>query len=756
MKTLAAVVLLIAVPAIAAEPVIGPERAVSPYRSAPRTGYKYFTDVAGGAGGFLAVWGEQGDRYRVFGAHLTPDGKLAGDPFIIGVSAPAALRVRPLGAGYIVYEGGYASWEVQNGSVRLVEPVGESPAESESGEHLVITSEAGQFTVTFVDRNGQMHGPPLRTKDIVSPSTLLRAVPSGDDWLLLTRGWNDVIQWTRLNHAGFTSMSVVMPVLPSTSFGASLSLSRLAINGADVAFAWARAVKLDNVPNPEWERTLGYTTVNMESGGSFERRADTTRMRVNAFDSRQPSPGTPAAIYDGHEFVYAWTWLNYPGDAELRVVNGTGAPRVFARHRDAFPYDFRPALAAGQGRNLIAWHPDTWLFDPYTRYDAVARVFDASSSIDDGVAPTLVTAGVPAQHTLRQAWGPNGALAAWSETGEQFSIRGRFIPASSNDGEPFTLFDGEGAVSVAASADTFLVALREYTRRPPYTARLMLRRFDRNGIAVDAQPVVFGTGYLNYGKDVSILPDGDSFILAWSVNTSSYALRVPSRGALTSAPVKISDTKNVAEPHLARVAGRPVVVWVSMVPDSGTYTIKGARLRDTLELEQVVDMWVAYTRATAGAAVLSVDGNDKELMIGAGSGLFGEAGDCVRTRRFNSSLQPVSEPSMLGCTAAAAIYNISNAIPAVAWDGQRWWALFSSATLSFGEIRLFPYDANGIPQPPLFLGDPEPGHFDVSLRRTPQGVTMLYSHYDEDAAAIMRAFQLPVLTQQQKTRSARH
>jgi hypothetical protein len=414
-----------------------------------------------------------------------------------------------------------------------------------------------------------------------------------------------------------------------------------------------------------------------------------------------------------------------------------------------------PALAAGPDRDLVLWHPHSYIYDRFDRHDVLARAFDATSSIDDGVAATLVTAGVTTQRMLRQALGPNGSFAVWSEMGEDNVVRGRFIPASSNGGDAVTLFDAEGVPSVAASADTFLVAVREYVRKPPYNTRLMLRRFDRNGVALDAQPVVFSNGYLNYGNAISILPDGDSFVLAWSYNTSAFALRVSSRGAIASTPVRITTTKNVAEPHLARVAGRAVVVWISMTPDSGSFTIQGARLRDTLELEPPSDLWLMYTRANAGQGVLSVEGNDRELMVGAGSSPFGETRDCVRVRRFSPDLRPLEEPSLLGCTFAAPVYNTSNAVPRVAWDGERWWALYASGAYAIGTIPLFPFDGNGKPQAPLTLGD-FAGHIDVSLAPAPLGVTMLYSHPDEDVEDVMRAFQLPLIAQQPKSRAARH
>lgn len=330
--------ILLAFPALAAQPFAGAERPISPYRDAPRLGMKYSAVAAGGVGGFFAAWGEANDGFQVYGAYLTGDGKPATRPFLLGESYPTDLRVRSKGAGYVVTTDvpGFA-WEVGPGYLIPVDSSPEPPVENASGEHLVITSEAGQFTVTFVDRNGQMHGPPIRTKELVSPSTVLHMLPAGDDWLLLVRGWNDSVQWTRLNHSGFAGSSVVLPVMPSTAYAGSRSFSELAVNGSSVSFAWTQSLKLDNVPNPEWERTLGYTVVDMQNGSSGETRIDSTRMRMGVYDSRTPTGGRPAALFDGREFVYAWTWLRYPGEAELRVVNGHGAPRVMPSIATRFP-----------------------------------------------------------------------------------------------------------------------------------------------------------------------------------------------------------------------------------------------------------------------------------------------------------------------------------------------------------------------------------------------------------------------------------
>jgi hypothetical protein len=285
--------------------------------------------------------------------------------------------------------------------------------------------------------------------------------------------------------------------------------------------------------------------------------------------------------------------------------------------------------------------------------------------------------------------------------------------------------------------------------------RLLLRRYDRDGTAIDAQPIALGNGSY-YGDEISVLPDGDSFIIAWSHSTSSFAMRVPSRGPVAISPVKLFDALATADPHFVRLGGRPVVIWISVQDQTG-YLIKGARLRDNLALDPPVNLWLVLTRYDGGTGLIAAEGNDQELMLVLGGNVLGDDLDCVRTRRFGLDLQPRGEASVLGCKTLAPYGNGDRLVPAVVWDGRQWWASYSNSYYSTTPLRLWPISADGKPETPVVVTDPEVKLLDVRLLRTPLGLAALYTHADANAAAIFRAYQLPLLLQQPpKSRSARH
>jgi hypothetical protein len=63
---------------------------------------------------------------------------------------------------------------------------------------------------------------------------------------------------------------------------------------------------------------------------------------------------------------------------------------------------------------------------------------------------------------------------------------------------------------------------------------------------------------------------------------------------------------------------------------------------------------------------------------------------------------------------------------------------------------------DGKPQPPITIIDDGRPPTGVSFSRTPLGLAFSYTRPDDATAKILRVFQLPLLLQLPKTRSARH
>lgn len=752
-------VLFLSLSAIAQTPIIGPEVPVwNNYRSSLRPGYKYTASAAGSADGFLATWCEYIDRGHVLGARLTRDGKLAGAPFEIGVPPSSTVQTQADNARYVVsssYGSTSKAWQVAPSGIAEINPLPAAPpVENANGEHIGWSWENRDLTITFYDHQGLQHGPPVRTNIVSSSAKVVYVQPLGDEWVVVTSDFpTGRIQWLRFNHSGLSGSNLVVerPLLESDQ----RSISPVAVHGSTLAFAWEEIHITDPSPGAlEYQRSLIYTTLDLTTGMGSDRYADATRLKITIGVQQRPVTCTPAAIFDGHDFVYAWSWYDVDGNAEVRVVNGYGAPRTLARHHDVFPYDLRPVLAAGTEHNLLLWHPKTVNSSAETtRWDVLARAFDASSAIDDGVAPTTVSQGVTTQRGQSRALGPNGTFVIWSESSEsETSVRGRFFPKDAPAAAPVVVQDIQSYASVSANASTFLVAMREYGSLSEGRTRLFVRRYDANGSPVDAQPVLIGFSSI-YSAAVNVVSESDSFVVAWTDRTTTnfVAVRIPSRGAITSAPKKILElpVSGLVAPTLTRVHGNLVVVWLNHLDSVGDL-LKGTRISDNLEIGSTTNMWLFVPKYYYLPISVTFEANDQELLVATSGIVAGDPQNCVRMRRYGPDLYPGEDPTTLECS------DNSTLSPRVTWDGERWWVWYLDLGNSAMPIRIWPLGSDGKPQAPVRITDGSRRLSAVGLWPASYGLTLSYERADDSAAEIMRSFQLPIFLQQPKPRAVRH
>jgi len=562
--------------------------------------------------------------------------------------------------------------------------------------------------------------------------------------MLVLEEYTGYIQWIRVSRLS-TESRVITPRMDLVHGNAPRRFSGIAVNGSTVSFAWDAVRVTDPAAWPEYQRMLGYTIVNMEFGTAAERMIDSTTMRF-APNASTPWPLGGAAMFNGSEFVYAWTSWDTNGANELRVVYGTNTPRVLARYNGGVSFSFAPVLASAEGRDLLLWA------QPGSRHDTVARLIDSASSVDDGVVSTLVSAGVAAQSQPVVTATANTTLTTWIE-GDPAAVMGRI-----GAGAPFKIADGNPFVSVTASANTFVAVWREYQ---PTETRVLLRRYDENGSAIDAAPLRVYAGTYIYAP--SVRSDGSNFVLTWPApDNKVYALRVPSRGAVTTTPVKIADTEYA---RLYRAGGHFYALWTETLDSSG-YLLKGTRLADdTLAPMSVVNMWLLVKSGGADQGLFSIAGNDKEFMVLLSAQLAGEQQKCVRARRFGLDLQGLgAESERFDCQPGYAEWWASPPFspdPTVVWDGEQWSAITGIRTSAYNvyfkpEWQFRRIGVDGKIPDPLALNLARGNVISVSLTPTPHGVTLAYTHADENAGGVFRAFLLPIAFEPPKVHAVRH
>ena len=747
-------VLSLALP-VFAQPFIGPERLISPYEpGAPRTTLRIGTSAAGNADGFYVAWTEYSDRDRVIGARLSREGKLIGMPQFVG-DGGRATEVRWDGSRYIVTARNdlppyTTSWAVSSNGIAPIAPQTTPLPVNASGEHMVQTWEDGVFTIWYVGADGALHGPPLRPQGVPQGAKIIYATSKDDDWLMLvledTTGY---IRWVHVSRLS-TESTVISPRMTWVNGNIPRRFSGIVVNGSTVSFAWDALRETDPAAYPEYQRMLGYTIVNMEFGTAVERVIDSTTMRFMP-TAVKPSTFGAAATFNGREFVYAWTSWDANLTNELRVVYGTNTPRVLARSNGGVGFSFDPVLASAEGRDLLLWSP------PGSRRDTVARLIDSASSVDDGVASTLVSAGVPAQSQPIVTTTANTTLTTWTE-GDPPAVMGRIL-SNAGAGAPFKIADTSHPVAVAASANAYLVVWREINEFTE--TRVLVRRYEENGVAIDAAPLQVASG--GYVWDPTVQSDGTDFVLMWRTwDNKVYVFRIPSRGAVTASPVKIADT---AYARLYRAGGHFFVIWTETLDQTG-YMLKGTRLADdTLAATNVVNMWLLVKSAGADQGLWSIAGNDKEFMVVLSAQLAGEQQKCVRVRRFGLDLVPLApESERFDCQPGFVEWWASPPFsphPIVVWDGEQWTAITGVRDTAYNGYFIPAWQfrrigVDGKVHDPLTLDLARGNVLWVSLARTQHGVTLAYTHADDNAAGIFRAFLLPIAFEVPKGRAVRH
>ena len=362
-------------------------------------------------------------------------------------------------------------------------------------------------------------------------------------------------------------------------------------------------------------------------------------------------------------------------------------------------------------------------------------------------------------------------FTAWRETGAMDRIVARFHPSS---GAPTDLVDVSNArlaqnlgdFAVAATADAFLVVWREIElEKWEFKMRVVMRRYDANGVALDPAPVDITErippGYAETG--VSAIGDGSSFVVSWFSRISTnygdiaqnlFVVRIPSRGEVDPQPLTVAVEDAILGPQLVRLGGKITVL--QQVRLNRRKSITARTLGDDLAagssnflqdqkafvaMDEVVFLPMEHLYFSAAA-------NDHELLL-AWSDPDARF-HCVHSRRFTANLIAIEPPHMVGCAPNDDPYEYVHGYqPAAGWDGRNWWvtATYRSGLIQMNAWRLAADGSAGAPLS-VVAGDQGPG--DAALVPVPGGIFAMYVRADETVAYSTRAFMRSIGTAQRR------
>lgn len=744
LSALALAVLLVCTP-LSAELHFAAERPLAPPVFAPVPGAKGSPAADSDGDGFLVAWVDRrSDTYDVVATRVSPAGEVLDRDGIVLLRSTDEARVTSLRWNGTAYDVGV--WIYRSGSPfshhdfavtseGIVSPAdGPRPhpwPRNEHGETLEFTGAPGPRVLWFIDASGKK----LAAVDVPYDfGAVEQVIPAADGWIVVYLNVNRV-RWARYDRNGGLIRS--RAPLDDPSFPATI---HTAVSGSDVGIAWyshrhfegSRPTRLSAgwitvdegglvrsgtlpIGIPFWERSTGGTRAEFEITG------DGTAFHV----------ATTIATDDSARFQ------------AFRIADGSASETTLETvdTRGWWPPDFVPALATG-ARNLLAWRGGC--DNPTANADCqvVFTTFDHGGSAADRPPSVLSTSSVKQDSPV--AAGGNGAvLTAWRDVSYLSAIRARFT-----SGGPVLDVSTEAAVQsprVAFAAGVFAVS---WIGRVSGRDRVMVRRYDASGNALDAAPVAV-SDQESFG-DAVITARGESFQLAWlGTGSAIRTANLPATG--TPGPIVLVATPSfdASRRYLALTSAGNVahVVWSEsyVVREAATTYWRSVRITGANVLGPQVELGRSAEDPARGgdsfAAALRGDGAllfVRPISVAESS--------CYAHQLFAADGQVLRDRELFGCSETGDLPRGT-----LVWDGGRWWI----GSLN-GTPRVQAIAADGTPGP-MFTVPGDDTLRMASIAPLPAGLGVLYTYADEAPGAgnARRAF-LRVLTDQSRGRAVRH
>jgi hypothetical protein len=247
----------------------------------------------------------------------------------------------------------------------------------------------------------------------------------------------------------------------------------------------------------------------------------------------------PSVAFDGDNFWVAWIEETTPSaETVAKVARVTQSGLVLDTAGIVVGSGVRSvALAAARETALVALHLDGDLIVAM-RYDAAAQLVDSTPLLLSTQAVSGLTAAVSAD-TFLVVW--RDRVVGVSEGGER--LAGRRIVSSGGVIDPgvrdyaFSAnnHDNDYVVDAAIASDgeNFLAVWSDERAEPDYTARLLGRRFDNQGLFLDAKPFTINNPSSGPLRPVLTYGLGYYFV-TWSDGGSaaSFAARISPQGVV--------------------------------------------------------------------------------------------------------------------------------------------------------------------------------------------------------------------------------
>lgn len=402
-----------------------------------------------------------------------------------------------------------------------------------------------------------------------------------------------------------------------------------------------------------------------------------------------PVYNSATAAWDGRQFALVWSHFSRR-NALNSFTNLMRHVRITADGKLLQGQILHPGLSA----SLVS--AGSRHFVSYFGFQVIDDL-NALEQLQPG-APRASSA--PTQGNVILSRGDRATLALFAEESRPLM---RVIP---DDGSftpvvvaPLDLVDYPLA-TIVWNGDGWTIAWRTvtYQQLVPVKYRVLLRRLDRHGTALDASPIVLFEETMHHDarNAPGLAYDGTNYFVAWTTTAEQVVgARVsPSGVVLDATPFPVSNAQS-GQRHEVRTwwtGSEYFVVWhddpnLYEVPSNNPSTKMPHRFRTTRITRdgRIAELSFPILASQPGdpgnvgyygRGRMDAASNGREVLLTWSLTTYGTEGDCAFAQRFSLDATPIdSEARRVVCgTSRSNAPGVTRAL----WDGSRWWVFASS------------------------------------------------------------------------------
>jgi hypothetical protein len=726
------VFLLFARLAFAAAPRSGPEIPLTPVDDIPAPGWQYSPAIGSHGGEAFAVWLDSrspslgvllGSRIADDGRWLDPLGVIIEDGLGHATREP---QVAWNGGEWLVVS---TEWNSKNflyptwghrvsAEGKLLErfllgSFVETKLASNGKEAVLVATIRGDTFLARLGSDGR-----IREQVAMNTSSPYAVVADGDDWVVFTRlqcspvlCYGGLYQF-RVKGRDVSYRQLVTP-LPEEPF----YLSAATDGNGRFLVTW-NATSYRPQPPPfthHYHVTSAMRFVMSDREGNVTTPTHTFEQFAAEYDEEFAAGARtiernvsepPGVAWFGDRFVLSWAVFDSSGASVVRAlsIEPDGDPierrpaTVESLSEGIVRTDKQPVLAATRSRLHMVWpnrdRQRNWI---------AARSIASTSEFAAPFTATPAVRSASTQDAVETAAGADATFIVWTEhgTGEP-RVRGRIVR---HDGSESHVLDiSQSALpaqtpAVAFADGVWLVAWNEIEYRVTssgkvdrdlFAQHILARRYDANGIALDAAPLRLMKEHVSPGLQwrgpakMSVGTSGSQFVVAWGgppggANDRNLRLvRVRTDGSLADAePLYVFTGGDATRgaPHALWTGSDYFVLWQEEPFHSTNppfHAARSARLGMSGALSQEFPE-LAATAADVWPSPFEPATNGREVLVTWSERRANETG-CVFAQRFSFDGAPLAPREELLCAAGLG------ALPArsfALWDGAQFRVFYS-------------------------------------------------------------------------------